>query len=748
MKVKQTFKRILDLVLILLLPVLMAEIYTGQEAHEWLGIGMVVCFLVHIVLNAAWIKNLFKGEYSPVRGLMTAINLLLCMDVLALLTSGIMMSGFAFSWLNISGGKMLARELHLFASYWGMILMSVHLGLNWGVMMNAAKKLFRVKKKNAARTWSLRGIAIAVSGFGIYSIFSQIIYDYLFLRTHFVMFDETKPTFVFFLETSAMMVLFAAAFYYLQKLSAKLKNGDKAKKAFKPAAFAAPLAVCIAVIIGFNSGNTTVPSWAQGEPNEVSKTEQSSSAVSGNTQTSAAASTGNSTSGIPQSQPSDIADNGDDPVSINDGFVMIKGGSFQMGSPESEAWRIDDETQHTVTVSDFYISPFELTQKEYSEITGENPSNFSGDDLPVENVSWLDAVLFCNAYSEKMGLTPVYSVDGNNISWDRSADGYRLPTEAEWEYACRAGTTTPFNTENSPSDEQANYYGHYPYMIEGNYFTQENLETKPGTYRQTTLAVDSFEPNKFGLYNMHGNVSEWVWDHYGEYGDNEIDPTGAETGILRVYRGGWNDFAKNMRSAYRATMPQDQGSFNIGIRLVRNAAAGNGTVTEVGENQNTGSGGKVLIAYFSWGGNTRGAAQEIQRQTGADLFEIELVHPYSDDYSTVLDEAQHDQNIQARPEIANHVENFEQYDTILIGYPNWWASIPMPIASFLEEYDFSGKTIIPFCSHGGGRFGQSLSAISKLAPDSTLGEGLSIHYSGGSSLGDDVADWLRVNNIQ
>ncbi len=94
------------------------------------------------------------------------------------------------------------------------------------------------------------------------------------------------------------------------------------------------------------------------------------------------------------------------------------------------------------------------------------------------------------------------------------------------------------------------------------------------------------------------------------------------------------------------------------------------------------------------------------------------------------------------------MENFGQYDTILIGYPNWWASIPMPIASFLEGYDFSGKTIIPFCSHGGGRFGQSLTAIAKLAPDSTMGEGLSIHYSGGSSLGDDVADWLRINNIQ
>ena len=145
---------------------------------------------------------------------------------------------------------------------------------------------------------------------------------------------------------------------------------------------------------------------------------------------------------------------------------------------------------------------------------------------------------------------------------------------------------------------------------------------------------------------------------------------------------------------------------------------------------------------------TRGVAEEIQAHTGADLFEIELVNPYSTDYNTVLDQAQHDQNIQARPELKNHVENFEQYDTILLGYPNWWASIPMPIASFLEEYDFAGKTIIPFCSHGGGRFGQSLTAITKLASDAVIGEPLSIHYSGGSSLSDDVEEWLELNNIQ
>lgn len=436
---------------------------------------------------------------------------------------------------------------------------------------------------------------------------------------------------------------------------------------------------------------------------------------------------------------------------VPENFVLIKGGSFQMGSPQSEAWRSADETQHSVTVSDFYMSKYELTQKEYEEITGNNPSNFKGDNLPVENISWLDAVAYCNAKSEQDGFTPVYTIDGQTVSWDRSANGYRLPTEAEWEYACRAGTTTPFYIENSPSAEEANYYGHYPYEIENNYFSQGNLQVQPGEYRQTTVPVDSFSENPYGLYNMHGNVSEWVWDYYGEYPtDEQSDPTGPDSGTLRVYRGGgWNDFAKNMRSAYRATLEQEKASFNLGVRLVLNAAPGAGNISGTGvQNETDSEGENVLIAYFSWGGNTKGIAEEIQRQTGADLFEITLVNPYSSDYNTVLDQAQQDQNEQARPELASHVENMEQYDTIILGYPNWWASIPMPVASFLEEYNFSGKTIIPFCSHGGGRFGQSLTAITKLVPDAAMGEALSVHYSGDSGLSSDIANWLEENNIK
>jgi flavodoxin len=156
---------------------------------------------------------------------------------------------------------------------------------------------------------------------------------------------------------------------------------------------------------------------------------------------------------------------------------------------------------------------------------------------------------------------------------------------------------------------------------------------------------------------------------------------------------------------------------------------------------------KILIAYFSWGGNTRGIARQIQQRAGGDLFEIELVRPYSGNYNTCLDEALRDQRANARPALKTHVSNIAQYDVIMLGYPNWWASIPAPIASFLEEYDFSGKTIIPFCSHGGGRFGQSLTAIAKLEPQARMGDALSVSYSGGSSLPNDITAWFRKNGI-
>jgi flavodoxin len=154
-----------------------------------------------------------------------------------------------------------------------------------------------------------------------------------------------------------------------------------------------------------------------------------------------------------------------------------------------------------------------------------------------------------------------------------------------------------------------------------------------------------------------------------------------------------------------------------------------------------------MIIFYSWGGNTKTIASQIHQKVGADLIELELIKPYSTTYNTCLDEAKRDQANQARPELKTRIANIEQYDTVFIGYPNWWASIPMPIATLLESYDFSGKTIIPFCSHGGGRLGQSVTDIAKLVPKATIKEALSVHYGGGSSLSRDIDAWLRQNGM-
>ena len=156
---------------------------------------------------------------------------------------------------------------------------------------------------------------------------------------------------------------------------------------------------------------------------------------------------------------------------------------------------------------------------------------------------------------------------------------------------------------------------------------------------------------------------------------------------------------------------------------------------------------RILIAYFSWSGNTRGIAEQIHRRTGGDLFEIECAVPYSRNYNTALEEARRDLKARARPALKARVADMKSYDVILLGYPNWCSTIPMPIATFLEEYDFSGKTIIPFCSYGGGRLGQSLADIAKLSPRAKIGDALSVRQSGDSSLPNDIAAWLRKNGI-
>ena len=167
-----------------------------------------------------------------------------------------------------------------------------------------------------------------------------------------------------------------------------------------------------------------------------------------------------------------------------------------------------------------------------------------------------------------------------------------------------------------------------------------------------------------------------------------------------------------------------------------------GAFPKIAEAAETGRNNPVII-FFSWSGNTKAIASEIHRKVGGDLVELELVKPYSRNYNTCLDEAKRDQEQNVRPELKTKIPVMDKYNVVYLGYPNWWATIPMPIATLLENYDFSGKTIAPFCSHGGGRLGQSVTDIAKLAPKAKITEALSIHYGGGSSLSRDIDNWLR-----
>jgi formylglycine-generating enzyme required for sulfatase activity len=242
-----------------------------------------------------------------------------------------------------------------------------------------------------------------------------------------------------------------------------------------------------------------------------------------------------------------------------DGFVRINGGTFTMGSPEPgrQDW---EGPQHQVTVNSFYMGRTEVTQKEYQEVMGTNPSRFKEENIPVEMVSGYDAIEYCNKRSLKEGLTPAYTINGTNVTWNRNANGYRLPTEAEWEYACRAGTITQFSTGNNITTDQANYNGNDPY----------NNNPK-GEYRDKTTPVGSFAPNVWGIYDMHGNVWEWCWDSYEDYSSGaQTDPVGAVAGSIRVLRGGgWYDGASYTRSSYRHSTFPINCSYVLGFRLAR-----------------------------------------------------------------------------------------------------------------------------------------------------------------------------------
>lgn len=246
-------------------------------------------------------------------------------------------------------------------------------------------------------------------------------------------------------------------------------------------------------------------------------------------------------------------------------MLPVAGGSFDMGSNNGDG---DERPVHRVTVSSFFMSATEVTQAQYEVVMGTNPSAFmSGSDAsrrPVEKVSWFDAVLFCNKLSQKEGYEPAYYSDekyqtvytgGERVYWKGSANGYRLPTEAEWEYAARGGAVGRG----------------YPYV---GITIPDEVAWYTDNSRGTTQPVGTKKPNELGIYDMSGNVWEWCWDWYGAYGSGSVtNPAGSISGSYRVLRGGsWYYNTSRTRIAYRYSNSPSGRYGDVGFRLVRNGA--------------------------------------------------------------------------------------------------------------------------------------------------------------------------------
>ena len=225
MKPKLMVKIGIDLVMTILLLYQMAYMLTGESAHEWTGIAIFVLFILHHMLNWRWYRNFPKGKYTAVRILQTTVDFLVLFSMLGLIASSVIISREVFAFLPIEGGMSFARILHMFAAYWGFMLMSVHLGIHWGMIMSMVQKIVGYSKTCVVRAWIFRILALGVSCFGGSAFFKHHIADYLFMRSQFVFFDMEQPLALFFSEYLAMMGLWTCIAYYgaksIDKFSAK-----------------------------------------------------------------------------------------------------------------------------------------------------------------------------------------------------------------------------------------------------------------------------------------------------------------------------------------------------------------------------------------------------------------------------------------------------------------------------------------------------------------------------------------------
>lgn len=219
----------IDLLMTVLLLCLMAYQITGEALHEWFGAGMLLLFIAHHILNIRWYGNLFKGKYKSLRILQTFVNFSVLISMLCLGYSGIVLSRHVFAALPIGGPMATARSMHMAASYWGFVLMSVHLGMHWGMIVGMFKRLLKGRKMPGAAVWGLRLVAAVIAGYGLFCFIQKDIVSYMFLKNQFVFFDFEQSAISVFAEYIAMMGFWIFVSFYIirgiGKISGKHSKG-------------------------------------------------------------------------------------------------------------------------------------------------------------------------------------------------------------------------------------------------------------------------------------------------------------------------------------------------------------------------------------------------------------------------------------------------------------------------------------------------------------------------------------------
>lgn len=224
MKPKTVLKLVVDVFMTVALLFLMGYQFWGEAPHEWVGVGMFILFILHHVLNASWHINLFKGKFSALRILTLCTDFLVLISMLAQIYSGIVMSRYVFLFLPSSSGMALARRLHILGAYWGFLLMSLHFGLHWNMILGIARKAARMKRHSKVRSIISFVIALVIAGYGVRALIGRDFVTYLFLRSEFVFLDYSEPKILFYMDYLALMGLCIFVAHYSVKLIQKCKK--------------------------------------------------------------------------------------------------------------------------------------------------------------------------------------------------------------------------------------------------------------------------------------------------------------------------------------------------------------------------------------------------------------------------------------------------------------------------------------------------------------------------------------------